>query len=73
MRLDHLLSKELWRAHVVRASRPMPRPFVSGVVLKGGTSTMAVLVSCLVVRRVSSGVRGEPGHGVGVVWHAVGS
>ena len=73
MRLDHLLSKELWHAHWLRVSRPMPRPYVSGVVLKGGTSTMAARSACLVVRRVSSGVRVEPGWVVGVVWHAVGS
>ena len=73
MRLDHLLSKELWHAHWVRVSRPTPRPDVSGVVLMGGTSTMAVLVACLVVRRGPSGVRVEPGCVVGVVGHAVGS
>ena len=59
-----------------RVSRPMPTPYVCGVELTGGTSTMAGFVSwCLLVRsfvlRVGGSGTGVPG--IGSAGHAVGS
>ena len=68
MRLDHLLSKELWQfSHLVRGvSRPMPRPYVSGVVLTGGTSTMVAPVGAAgSTSWVLRGLRRETGGGGG--------